>query len=115
MSDTQLQENMEPKVFHGIRKTTRVATISEAHKAIEGERNVVNVVLLPPNAGDFGNQESDTEEVLAESIEEIYEPAGELEIEENLESDDEVEPSIRSKRRRQELLRKRTSGFAKDF
>ena len=55
---------MEPKVFYGIRKTTRLATISEAHEAIEGARNVVNVVLLPPNAGDFGNQESDTEEVL---------------------------------------------------
>ena len=51
-------------------------------------------------------------------MEEIYEPAGELEIEENLANDDEVEPllSTRSKRRRQELPRwKRTSGFAKDF
>ena len=40
-------------------------------------------------------------------MEEIYEPAGELEIEENLESDDEVEPflPIRSKRRRQKLPR----------
>ena len=79
---------MEPKVFYGIRKTTRVATIAEAHEAIEGARNVVNVVVLPPNAGDSDNQESDTEEVLAESMEEIYEPAGELEIEENLVSDD---------------------------
>ena len=82
---------MEPKVFYGIRKTTRVATIAEAHEAIESARSVVNVVLLLPNAGDSGNQESDTEEVLAESMEEIYEPAGELEIEKNLESDDEVE------------------------
>ena len=109
---------MEPKAFYGIRKTTRVETISEAHEAIKGARNVVNVVLLPPNAGDFGNQESDTEEVLAESMEEIYEPAGELEIEENLESDDEVEPllPICGKRRQHELPRwKRTFGFAKDF
>ena len=109
---------MEPKVFFGIRKTTRVATIAEAHEAIEGARNVVNVVLLPPNAGDSGNQESDTEEVLAESMKEIYKPAGELEIEENLASDDDVEPLLppRSKRRRQELPKwKRTFGFAKDF
>ena len=98
---------MEPKVFYGIRKKTRVSTISEAHEAIEDARNVVNVVLLPPNAGDFGNQESDTEEFLAESMEEIHEPAGELEIEENTESNDEVEPllPISSKRRRQELPR----------
>ena len=109
---------MEPKVFYGIRKTTRVATIAEAHEAIEGARNVVNVVLLPPNTGDSGNQKSDTKEVLGESLEEIYEPARELEIEENLESDHEVEPLLptRSKRKRQELPRwKKTSGFAKDF
>ena len=51
-------------------------------------------------------------------MEKIYEPAGELEIEENLESDDEVEPHlpICSKRRQQELTEwKRTSSFAKDF
>ena len=107
-----------PKLFYGIRKTTRVATIAEAHEAIEGARNVVNIVLLPRNAGDSGNQESDTEDVLAESMEKIYEPAGELEIEENLESDDEVEPHlpICSKQRRLELPRwKRTFGFANDF
>ena len=82
---------MEPKIFYGIRKMTRVATIAETREAIEGARNVVNVVLLSPNAGDSGNQESGTEEVLAESIEEICKPARELEIEENHESDDEVE------------------------
>ena len=81
---------MEPKFLYGIRKT-KVATIAEAHEAIEGARNVVNVVLLPPNAGESGNQKNDTKEVLAESMEEIYEPAGELEIEENLESHNEVE------------------------
>ena len=80
----------ESKVFYGVRKTTRVATISEAHEAIKGSRNVVNVVVLPPNVGDSGNQNSDTEEVSAESIEEIYVPAGELENEEDLESDDEA-------------------------
>ena len=51
-------------------------------------------------------------------MEEIDEPAGELEIEENLASDDEVEPLLSpcSKRRRRELPKcKKTSGFAKDF
>ena len=79
----------EPKVFFAVTKTTRVATIAEAHEAIKGSRNVVNV--FPPNAGDSGNQDSDTEEVSAESIEEIYKRARKLEIEENLESDDEAE------------------------
>ena len=51
-------------------------------------------------------------------MEETYKPARELEIEENLASDDEVELLLptRSKQRRQELPKwKRTSGFAKDF
>ena len=69
----------ESKVFYEVRITTRVATIAKAHDAIKGSRNVVNVVALPPNAGDCDNQDSDTEEVSAESIEEIYEPAGEPE------------------------------------
>ena len=52
----------EFKVFYGVRKTTRAATIAEAHEAIKYSRNVVvNVVPLPPNVGDPGNQESDTE------------------------------------------------------
>ena len=37
---------MEPKVFYGIRKMTRLATIAEAHEGIKGARNVVNVVVL---------------------------------------------------------------------
>ena len=95
----------EFKVFYEVRKTTRVATIAESYEAIKGSRNLVNIVVLPPNAGDSGNQDSDTEEVSAESIKEIYEPAEELEIEEDLESDDEAELllPICTKRRRQEL------------
>ena len=95
---------MELKIFYGIRKTTKAATIAEALEAIEGGRNVLNVVVLSPNASDSGNQESHTEEVLTESIVEIYKPAGKLEIE-DLKSDDKVEVPLptRIKRRRQEL------------
>ena len=57
---------MEPKVFYGVKKTTRVANMAEAHEAIKGSRNVVSDVVLPPNAGDSGNRESDTKEALAE-------------------------------------------------
>ena len=34
---------------------TKAATIAEAHEAIEGSRNVVNVVVLPRNARDSVN------------------------------------------------------------
>ena len=92
----------ESKVFYGVSKTTRVATIAEAHKAIKGSRNVVNVVVLPPNAGDSGNQDSDTEEVSAKSIDEIYKPGGKLEIEEDLESDDQAELPLPTRIKRRE-------------
>ena len=111
---------MESKVFYEV-KITRLVAIVEAHKAIEGAKNVVNVAkcqMLLPNAGDSGNQKSNTEEVSAESIKKIYKPAGELEIEEDLESDHEVELPLpaRTTRRRQELPRwKRISEFGKAF
>ena len=109
---------MELKRFYGVRKATRVPTIAEAHEAIEDERNVVNVVVLPPNASDSCNQESGSKEVLTESMEKIFKPVGELEIEADLETDNEVELSLptRTKRRRQEFPRwKRVSGFGKTF
>ena len=93
----------ESKVFYGVRKTKRVTTIAEAHEAIEGSRNVV---VLPPNAGDSGNQDSDTEEVSDESIEEICELGGKLEIKEDLKSDDQAEfPLPTRTKRRKELPR----------
>ena len=79
---------MEPKVFYAVRKPTRVAIIAES-EAIKDSRNVVNVVVLLPNASDSGNQESNTKEV-STSMEKIYEPAGELEIEDLKSNDTEL-------------------------
>ena len=96
---------------------TKVTTIAEAHEAIEGSRNVDNVVVLSPNAGNSSNKESDREDVLAESMEEIYKPAGGLEIK-GLESDDQAELPLptSTKRRRQELPGwKKVSGFENAF
>ena len=83
--------------------------MQKAHEAIKGSRIVVNVVTLPPNAGDPGNQDSDIEEISAKSIEEIYEPAGNLEIEEDLESDDGAELPLptSTKRRGEDRMEKR--------
>ena len=56
--------------------------------------------MFPPEAGDSGSRESDVEDV-ADSVKEIFEPAGELEVEEGFESDEESEmalPSTRKKR-----------------
>ena len=81
------------------RKVTHVSTLAEVNETIENAKVVVNVVVLPPEAGDFGSQESDVEDV-ADSMEKIFEPAGELEVDEDFESDEESEmarPSTRKK------------------
>ena len=55
--------------------------------------------MLLPEAGDSGSRESDVEDV-ADSMEEIFEPAGELEVEENFESDKESEMALPSTRKK---------------
>ena len=51
--------------------------------AIENAKNVFNVVVLAPEAEDSDSYESNVEDVAA-SLEEIFEPAGELEVEKTL-------------------------------
>ena len=43
------------------------------------QKNVFNVIVLPPEAEDSDSYESNVEDVAA-SLEEIFEPAGELEV-----------------------------------
>ena len=62
-------------------------------------KHVVNVVVLPPEAGDSGSQESDVEDV-DDSMEKNFEPAGELELEEDFESDKELEMALSSTRKK---------------
>ena len=45
--------------------------LAEVNETIENAKNVVNVVALPPEAGDSGIQESDVEDV-AGSMEKIF-------------------------------------------
>ena len=78
---------MDASTFYGVR-TTRVTTVAEVHDYIqEKSRKIRNVVVLPPAAGDRGDQESDLEDAV-EDGEGEYKPAGELEIEE---SDSDIE------------------------
>ena len=83
---------MEPNLFYG-KRTTRVATVIEARELFEEANDPTAIVLLPPDAGDIGDKDSDTDEI-PDDPEEEYEPAGELEFEEELESDffEEVPP-----------------------
>ena len=80
---------MDPRAFYG-RKTTKVSTLAEACEIIEQSSDPAAIVVLPPAAGD---QDSDIEET-PENPEEEYEPAGELEVQQNIENefDNEILP-----------------------
>lgn len=79
---------MDSRLFYGGSiKKTHVSTISEAKDIMQDSANPVKVVVLPPDAGDKGNQDSDLDEVL-EDRETMYDPAGELEVEVLESSDD---------------------------
>ena len=71
-------------------------------------------VVLPPEAGDSGSQESDVEDV-ADSMEEIFKPAGELEVEEDFESDEESEIALPSTRKKGFLKWKKVITLIKQF
>ena len=80
------------------KKVAHVLTLAEVNETIENAKNVVNVVVLPPEAGDSGSQKSNVEDI-SDSTEKIFEPAGKLEVVEDFESDEELEtalPSIRN-------------------
>ncbi|QQP42158.1 Hypothetical protein FKW44_016735, partial [Caligus rogercresseyi] len=62
-------------------KLSKVTTLAEAEDIINSSDLVRGLTILPPNAADSCNQESDCEDVNEEN-EEIFEPAGEIEVEE---------------------------------
>ena len=87
------------RAFYGARKAIHVSTLAEVNETIENAKNVVNVVVLPPEAGDSGTQESNIEDV-ADSMEKFFEPAGELEVEEDFESNEKSEMALPSTRKK---------------
>ena len=46
---------MDPRAFYG-RKTTKVSTLAEACEIIEQSSDLAAIVVLPPAAGDAGDQ-----------------------------------------------------------
>ena len=86
---------MDTRAFCGARKATRVSPLAEVNETIQKAKSVVNVVALPPEAGDFGSQESNVEDA-TDSLEEIFDPAGELEVEDDFEVNEESETALPS-------------------
>ena len=92
---------MDPCAFYG-RKMTKVSTLAEACEIIEQSSDPAAIVVLPPAAGDAGDQDSDIEET-PENPEEEYESARELEVEQNIENefDNEILPLQKKKKTRE--------------
>lgn len=86
---------------HPSRQNERFVTSSEAcERAKEDRSRVRNVVVLPPDSGDQ-EVDSDVEDAndVMSSDEEVFEPAGEVEVDDSEDSDDdEVEPPAKSSR-----------------
>ena len=106
---------MDPRAFYG-RKTTKVSTLAEACEIIEQSSDPAAIVVLPPAAGDAGDQDSDIEEIPENPEEEYsYEPAGELEVEQNIENefDNEILP-LQKKRKLENIITwKKSATFSK--
>ena len=86
---------MNTKSFYG-RNSTLVTTL-EVNDIVEAADHVLSVVVLPPEAGDSQSQDTDEEDV-NDNPDDIFEPAGQLEVEEEV-GENEDEPT-RGKRRR---------------
>ena len=98
---------MDPGAFYG-RKTAKVSTLAEACEIIEQSSDPAAIVVLPPAAGDAGDQDSDIKEI-SENPEEEYEAARELEVEQNIENefDNEILPFKKKKKTRQHYYLKK--------
>ncbi|KRZ71345.1 PiggyBac transposable element-derived protein 3 [Trichinella papuae] len=92
------------------RRAIKLTTIEEARDAVASSRHPVNVIVLPPTAGDSGDDVSDTEYV-PDDPEEEFEPAGELEVEEEVDTEEVPRQRTSKKARVVTPLWKKTDQF----
>ena len=81
---------MDARSFYETRKATKVNTIAEAYNAIENNKNIVNIVVLPPIDGESGSKKSDCEDVIS-NTEEMFVLVGKIKIEKKIDSGNELE------------------------
>ena len=108
---------MDARSFYGSKRATKLITIAEAPDAIENNKNVVNIVAFPPIDGDSRSEESDCEDVISDTGE-MFEPAGEIEVEEQINSDDELDVPLlplKKKSRNDEPKWKKSASLDKSF
>ncbi|KRY29322.1 hypothetical protein T01_4152 [Trichinella spiralis] len=74
------------------------STLEEAKGIITTSNQVLNVVVLPPTAGDSGSDDTDPEYV-PDDPEDEFDPAGELEVEEELDVEEFEDIKLSQKQR----------------
>ena len=81
--------NMNTKSFY-VKNLTLVTTLEEVNDIVEASDHVLSVVVLPPEAGD--NQSPDTdEEDIHYNLDDAFEPAEQLEVEEETDEESDHE------------------------
>ena len=72
--------NMNTKSFY-VKKLTLVTTLEEVNDIVEASDHVLSSVVLPPEAGDSQSPDTDEEDI-NDNLDDAFEPAGQLEVEE---------------------------------
>ncbi|KRZ65504.1 PiggyBac transposable element-derived protein 3 [Trichinella papuae] len=96
------------------RRNTMLVSTEEMREVVSSSRHVVNVIVLPPTAGDAGDEASDVE-IAADDPDEMFELAGELVIEEEIDEEGEPAQKFRMAKHRRLSKWKKSENFDKNF
>ena len=80
---------MNTKSFY-VKNLTLVTTLEEVNDIVEASDHVLSVVVLPPEAGDNQSQATDEEDI-NDNLDYAFEPAGQLEVEEETDEESDHE------------------------
>ena len=81
--------NMNTKLFY-VKIFTLVTTFEEVNDIVEASDHVLSVVVLPPEAEDNQSQDTDEEDI-NDKLDDAFEPAGQLEVDEETDEESEHE------------------------
>ncbi|KRY81897.1 hypothetical protein T4D_2017 [Trichinella pseudospiralis] len=96
------------------RRCEQISTLQEAKEVMATSNQVLNVVVLPPTAGDSGGDDTD-QEYLPDDPEDEFDPAGKLEVEQEVKVE-EFETAKLSRKEKRALLRwKKTENLHRIF
>ncbi|KAL1284374.1 PiggyBac transposable element-derived protein [Trichinella pseudospiralis] len=96
------------------RRCEQISTLQEAKEVMATSNQVLNVVVLPPTAGDSGGDDTD-QQYLPDDPEDEFDPAGKLKVEQEVKVE-EFETAKLSRKEKRALLRwKKTENLHRIF